>query len=107
MERAAYVTRVLHLYRRLPATLGRILRDDRRTALDLHRRDIPIAVVENAFILVTARRAARPKDEPLDPIRVLRYILPVIEELLSAPPEPGYIRYLESRVRENRLYNLD
>lgn len=99
MDRAAYVARVLHLYLKLPGALHRILRDDRRIALDLHRRDIPIAVVENAFILITARRATRPKDEPLDPIRVLRYILPVIEELLSAPPAPGYIRYLESRVR--------
>lgn len=107
MDRAAYVARVLHLYRRLPGALGRVLRDDRRTALVLHGRDVPIAVVENAFILITARRAARPKDEPLDPIRVLRYILPVIEELLSAPPSPGYITYLERRVRELRLYILD
>jgi hypothetical protein len=48
-----------------------------------------------------------PKDQPLDPIRVLRYILPVIEELRSAPPMPEYIRYLESRVREERLFTLD
>lgn len=107
MDRAAYVARVLHLYRRLPGALGRVLRDDRRTALDLHRRAIPIAVVESAFILITARRAARPKDEPIDSIRVLRYILPVIEELLSAPPAPGYLGYLECRLREERLYSLD
>lgn len=107
MDRGAYVERVLHLYRKLPGALGRVLRDDRRTALDLHGRDIPIAVVENAFILVAARRARRPNDDPDDPIRVLRYILPVVEELLVAPPAPGYIRYLECRVRELRLYTLD
>jgi hypothetical protein len=107
MDRAAYVARVLDLYLKLPGTLGRILRDDRRTALDLHRRGVPIAVVEDAFILTTARRAAGPKDQPLDPIRVLRYILPVIEELRSAPPMPEYIRYVEYRVREQRLFTLD
>jgi hypothetical protein len=107
MDRAAYVARVLHLYLKLPGALHRVIRDDRRTALDLHRRDIPIAVVENAFILTTARRAGRPKDEPLDPIRVLRYILPVIEEILAAPPAPGYIRYLESQVREQCRFTLD
>lgn len=107
MARAAYVARILHLYLKLPGALHRVLRDDRRTALDLHRRDVPIAVVEDAFILITARRAARPKSEPLDPIRVLRYILPVIEELLSAPPAPDYIRYLESRVRQQCCFTLD
>jgi len=107
MDRAAYVTRVLHLYRRLPGTLGRILRDDRRTALDLHRRDIPIAVVENALILVIARRARRPTHEQPDPIRTLKYILPVIEELLAAPPPTGYLQYLQCRVRDECLYTLD
>ena len=107
MDRAAYVTRVLHLYRKLPGALHRLLRDDRRTALDLHRRDIPIAVVENAFIIVVARRARRPTDEQPDPIRTLRYILPVIEELLSAPPLPGYLQHLEHRVGEQFLYTLD
>jgi hypothetical protein len=107
MDRAAYVARVLHLYRKLPSALNRVLRDDRRTASDLHRRGIPIAVVEDAFILTTARRAVGPKDQSLDPIRVLRYILPVIDELLLAPPAPEYIRYLESRVRQQCRFTLD
>jgi len=107
MDRAAYVARVLHLYLKLPGALHRILRDDRRIALDLHRRDIPIAVVENAFILVVARRARRPTEEQPDPIRTLRYILPVIEELLAAPPPPGYLRHLACRIREECLYTLD
>jgi hypothetical protein len=107
MDRAAYVARVLHLYRKLPGALNRVLRDDRRTASDLHRRGIPLAVVEDAFVLTAARRAVGPKDQPLDPIRVLRYILPVIEELRSAPPMPEYIRYLEDRVREQCCFKLN
>ncbi len=107
MDRAAYVARILHLYRKLPGALNRVLRDDRRTASDLHRRGVPIAVVENAFILTTVRRAVGPKDQPLDSIRVLRYILPVIDELLSAPPTPEYLRHLESRVRQQCRFTLE
>ena len=107
MDQATYVSRVLDRYRKLPGALARVLRDDRRTALDLHRRNIPIEIVENAFILVIARRAARPRDQPLDPIRTLRYILPVVQELLSSPPTPGYLQYLEHRIREERLYPID
>lgn len=107
MDEKTYVARVLARYRKVPGTLARVLRDDRRTALDLYRRNIPMEIVENAFILVISRRARRPTDEQPDPIRTLRYILPVIEELMSAPPAPGYITYLERRVRELRLSILD
>lgn len=102
MDQVTYVSRVLDLHRKLPGALARILRDDRRTAVDLYRRNIPIEIVENALTLVIARRARRPGDEPLDPIRTLRYILPVIEEILVAPPQPGYIRYLEHRLGEEQ-----
>ena len=107
MDQKAYLAHVLHLYRRVPGTLNRVLRDDHRTALDLYRRNIPIEVVENAFILVTARRARGPDAEPKDLIRALRYFLPVIQELLVAPPMPAYLQYLESRLRQERLYFLD
>ncbi len=33
-----YVARILEQYAKLPGTLGHILRQDRRTALDLYRR---------------------------------------------------------------------
>lgn len=107
MHQGTYVARVLHLYRKFPGTLNRVLRDDRRTALDLHRRNVPVEIVENAFILVAARRAKAPTDLPDDPIRVLRYILPVIEELLIAPPPSGYLRYLECGLRDKSLFTLD
>ena len=107
MDQATYVTRVLHLYRKVPGTLDRVLRDDRRTALDLYHRNVPIEIVENAFILVAARRAKRATDDPDDPIRVLRYILPVIQELILAPPQTGYLHYIECRLREEFLFTID
>ena len=103
MDQTQYVSRILARYRALPGTLQRVLRDDRHTARDLHQRNVPISIVENAFTLVIARRARPPDAKPLDPIRTLRYILPVIEELLSHPPAPGYLRYLEVRLEEASL----
>jgi len=103
MEQAEYVSRVLARYRDLPGSLQRVLRDDRHTAREIYRRNVPLSIVENAFTLVIARRARPPDAEPLDPIRTLRYILPVIDELLSHPPDPGYLRYLEVRLKAEGL----
>jgi hypothetical protein len=98
-DKARYVARILDQYRTLPGTLRRILRDDRRTALALHRRGISLHVVHSAFVLAVARRTFRSDAELLEPIRALRYFLPVIQEITEAPPDPTYFRYLESRLR--------
>lgn len=107
MDQAKYVSRILARYRALPGALQRVLRDDRHTARELHRRNVPINIVENAFTLVIARRTRAPDAEPVDAIRTLRYILPVIDELLSHPPDPGYLRYLEVRLDQAGLASLD
>ncbi|MGH7346892.1 MAG: hypothetical protein ACREK4_18435 [Candidatus Rokuibacteriota bacterium] len=98
---------MLQHYRRLPGTLGRILRDDRRTAAALHQRGLPLDVVENAFVLAIARRTFRSDTQPLDPIRSLRYFLPVIDELRHAPPLPEYLEYLRNRLVTARVYPAD
>ncbi len=97
--RSDYAKSVLHRYRQLPGTLGRVLRDDRRTALGLHGRGVPLDLVQRAFLIAVARRSFRANAEPLEPIRCLRYFLPVIEELLTAPPDPEYFCYLERKLR--------
>ncbi len=98
-SRADYAASLLRRYRRLPGTLGRILRDDRRTALALHDRGIDIDLVQRAFLIAIARRSFRANAEPLEPIRSLRYFLPVIEELLAATPDPEYFLYLDRKLR--------
>lgn len=97
--RADYVALVLERYRRLPGTLRRSLRDDRRTALALHDRGIGLDLVQRAFMLAVARRRFRTNAERLEPIRCLRYFLPVIEELVAAPPDPEYFHYLAHKLR--------
>lgn len=103
--KARYVAHVLARYQRLPGTLGRILRDDRRTAGLLHDRSISLEVVDQAFVLALARRTFRTHGgDPVEPIRALRYFLPVIQEIVAAPPDPSYVHYLERRLHQARLY---
>ncbi len=102
--KARYVARVLDRYQRLPGTLGRVLRDDRRTAGALHDRSISLEVVNQAFVLALARRTSRADTDRLEPIRALRYFLPVIQEIVAAPPDPTYLQHLENRLRDAGLY---
>ena len=99
-----YVQRLFKAYRNTPGTLGRIRPEDRQLADQLYRRGIPLPVLETAFALAAARRGFRPFDAlPLNPIRSLRYFLPVLDELLSRPPLPSdYLTYLEAKVDELR-----
>lgn len=94
-----YRETVLALYRKLPDTPNRHSRYDRRLALQLCQRNVPLPVIESAFLLATARRLLRdPSYPPLNPIRSLHYFLPVIEELLDQPPPPAYIQYLRHKL---------
>lgn len=98
-EQDRYLARLLDAYRRLPGTLGRVLRDDRRTALTLYQRRVDLDVVHQAFILATARRAFATNPSPA-PIRSLRYLLPLIAEIVTTPPDPAYLAHLQHRLRD-------
>ena len=98
--REDYVNSILALYVRLPGTLHRVLRQDRRTAAALHRRGVSVAVVQNAFVLAIARRTFRSDADQIGPIRCLQYFLPVVEELLHEPPLPEYLEYLKGKLDE-------
>jgi len=102
--RARYVARLLAQYQKLPGTLGRVLRDDRRTALALHDRGLALELVEHAFVLAIARRTFRSDAQPLEPIRSLRYFLPVIHELVEAPPDPDYLQYLRHKLHTASIH---
>ncbi|MGH9966951.1 MAG: hypothetical protein ACREBG_03825 [Pyrinomonadaceae bacterium] len=94
-----YLETVLALYRKLPDTPNRHSRYDRRLALQLYQQQIPLSLIENAFLLATARRLLRdPAYPPLNPIRSLHYFLPLIQELLDQPPPPAYFAYLRSKL---------
>jgi len=99
-ELNAYRQTLLDLYLRLPDTPRRPSRNDLRLVRQLWERDVPVRIVEAAFLLASARRAARRPDAmPLGRIRSLHYFLPVLEELLAQPVPDSYIAYLRSKVQ--------
>ncbi len=71
--------------------------------MQLHGRGVPLAAVENAFVLAAARRLARPSDAaPLGVIRSLAYFSPVIDEVLTMKAGPTYFQYLRDRLARHR-----
>jgi len=98
-DRASYVRSLLALYCGLPHTAPRRpSSSDRQLAHHLFDRAAPLDTLDAAFSLAIARRNARsPQLPPLPPIRSLAYFLPLLEELLLDPPDPGYLHYLRCR----------
>lgn len=97
---AAYVASVLTLYADLPDTPSRPRPMDESLARRFHQEQIPLPLIESAFLLGTLRRRARPDDlPPLPRIRSLAYFLPVIAELQQQPLPPGYLDYLRLKLQ--------
>ena len=96
LGREQYVQLLLDAYRQTPTTAGRVRPADRRLAVKLFDRGVPLTMIQAAFSLAAARRIFRdPKAAPLHPIRSLHYFLPVLDEIRCEPIEPDYIRYIE------------
>jgi hypothetical protein len=99
-ELNAYRQTLLDLYLRLPDTPRRLSRNDLYLVRQLWERDVPLRTVEAAFLLASARRAARrPGAMPLGRIRSLHYFLPVLEELLAQPVPESYVAYLRTKMQ--------
>lgn len=99
-EPIAYRQTVLDLYLRLPDTPRRLSRQDLHLVRQLWERDVPLRIIEAAFLLASARRGARRPDAmPLESIRSLHYFVPVIEELIAQPSPESYLAYLRSKVQ--------
>ena len=107
LNRDNYIKQALELYCSIPGTLGRIRREDRLLAADLHDRGINLSTLEAAFVLAAARRCFRPPDaRPLAPIRSMHYFMPVIDEILANPPAADYLGYLKSKLRKHTVANI-
>jgi hypothetical protein len=94
----AYVRAVLEMYARTPNTIMPRT-SDRRLAADLYDQSVPLATIEAALLLATARRLSRSPDLPALPtIRSLAYFSPVIEEIRRQPLPSHYVDYLRHKV---------
>ena len=94
-----YIRKVLDAYQRMPGTTGAVRRNDRLLAAVLYARGVSLTTVENALILAASRRIFRPPDAvPLQRIRSLYYLLPVIDEVLQLRISQDYFRYLQFHI---------
>jgi hypothetical protein len=94
-----YIRQVLEAYRKTPDTMGTVRRTDRMLAAQLYQRGVSASVIENAFVLATARRFMRPADAPpLGTIRSLAYFLPVIEEVLKMRVSQDYFQHVRRKL---------
>lgn len=95
-----YVEALVARYVSLPGTPTSARAVDRRCARALYLRGVPLETAEAALVVAIARRTLRSPDRPpLAPVRALHYFLPIIDELLEAPSEPGYVAYLARRLQ--------
>jgi hypothetical protein len=102
-----YIRKVLDAYRRMPGTTGAVRRNDRLLAAVLYARGVSLTTVENALILAASRRIFRPPDAvPLQPIRSLYYLLPVIDEVLQLRISQEYFRYLQFHIDRVQQKNI-
>ena len=94
-----YIRKVLDAYRRTPGTTGAVRRNDRLLAAALYDRGVSVTAIENALLLAASRRIFRSPDAiPLQPIRSLHYLLPVIDEVLQLHISQDYFRYLQFHI---------
>jgi hypothetical protein len=99
MDASEYVRRVIEAYRSTPGTCGAVRKPDRAFALELFARGVPLTAVENALVLASARRLARPAGAtPLGVIRSLAYFSPVIDEVLGLSVDEAYFQHLRQRL---------
>ena len=95
----SYCQVVLSMYAQLPDTPEQARAIDRRVVRDLYSRQVPIPIIEAAFLLAAARRLSRSPDQPpLQPIRSVAYFLPIVDEIRQQPLPLHYVDYLRSKV---------
>jgi len=95
-----YVAAVLNLYLDLPETPIRYSPQDQALAKSWQQQNVPLPLVEAAFLLASLRRLMRPPDRhKLPRIRSLAYFQPVIDELLEQPFSESYLHYLRLKLR--------
>lgn len=99
IDKKDYIRKILDAYRRTPGTTGAVRRNDRLLAAALYDRGVSATAVQNALVLAASRRIFRPPDAvPLQPIRSLHYLLPVIDEVLQLRISQDYFRYLQFHI---------
>ncbi len=101
ISRQEYIRRLLDAYRTTPGTTGYARSADRHLAGTLYDQQVPLAAVENALVLATARRLLRPAEAPpLGLVRSLHYFRAVIDEVMGLSVGEDYFSYLRGKIEK-------
>lgn len=93
-----YVRAAMALYAHTPNVIAP-RPADRRLAADLFARAVPLATIEAALLLASARRLYRSPDRAALPaVRSFAYFMPVIQEIIDQPLPQNYVDYLRYKV---------
>jgi hypothetical protein len=99
LSQEEFVEAVLDTYVSLPDTPNRTRGDDRYLAITWYRQGIALFQAKAGMLMATARRTFRESDAwPLEPIRSLRYFVPLIEEIQHSGVDASYLRYLQKKL---------
>ncbi len=101
MTRNDYLQRVIRSYLDAPDTPARPRKSDWTVAGQFHDDNLPLDLIEHAVALATLRRRLRPLDrEPLEPIRSIAYLRPILEGLTRDGVDDGYREFVAARYAE-------
>ena len=100
-EQKAYVDSVRECFLSLGCGSGQFGAAEIATAGNLHRRGIPLAVLNDAMLMGACRKyISWIEGHALEPIRSLAYFEALITEVLEEPFPPGYSAYLRKKVKQ-------
>jgi hypothetical protein len=97
---ADYMEAIRDTYVGLPITARRLRRNELELARQLYREGVASVHVEAALLVETARRVLRNKPHPIQPIRSLHDIVPIIEQARVCGVNEGYVHYLRHKLRQ-------
>ncbi len=97
-EQKSYVDAVRESFLALGCTSGKFSPADMAATRDLHRRGIPLALIQDAMLLGACRKyESWFEGQALEPIRSLAYFESIIAEIQEKPFPPGYPAYLRKK----------
>jgi hypothetical protein len=100
-EQKSYVDAVREYFLALGCVSGKFGAAETAAAKDLHRRGIPLAVIQLAMLIGACRKyTSWFEGRAPEPIRTLGYFESLIAEIQEKPFPPGYSAYLGKKVRQ-------
>jgi hypothetical protein len=100
-EQMAYVESVRRFFLALGCGSGKFGAAEAAAAINMHRRGIPLTVIEQAMLMGACRKyTSWLQGRALEPIRSLSFFEPLIAEVQEKPLPPGYSAYLSNKLKQ-------